>query len=213
MKKFILPAIGLCIAYFVVGWIAVQVAWLPNTQYHTYAIFVGIFASLLGWLAYVLPESAESAERRVAEAEVLRTMAQTIEGQTRQGQVTADTGERHPAVAVKKDEIEALVRKASLLLFLHDQVARNQARIVPMVESNQELSQLLADTRSLKKDLAKLGEEVAADPNVDFLNDIIERENMRDRYSSLAKWEKYLLISLKYIGQMATAFFLRPRRK
>lgn len=74
---------------------------------------------------------------------------------------------------IKKQEMEFLVKKASLSLFLQDQIERNQKMVTEKVESDPELKKLLEEITPLKEKLSKLEQEIKSDPNVDLLEEII----------------------------------------
>lgn len=74
---------------------------------------------------------------------------------------------------IKKQEMEFLVKKASLSLFLQDQIERNQKKVAEKVELDQELKEILSEIGPLKDKLNKLKQEIKSDPNVDLLEEII----------------------------------------
>lgn len=69
--------------------------------------------------------------------------------------------------------MEFLVKKASLSLFLQEQIERNQKMVTDKIVSDPELKKLLEEITPLKEKLRQLEQEIKSDPNVDLLEEII----------------------------------------
>ena len=180
MKKLIVLIVLFSIIYFVAGFTAVLVGWFPRDTYLTFSGIIGGLASVCGLLSFGIArkiskqdfEDIEAAYlKRISEtADTLKESNWTLVAKKKQLQ---GTEEELKKLELKKKEMEFLVKKASMSLFLQDQFERNQARILDLVDANTELKKLLDEAAPLKRKLSELDQEIAVDPNVKLLNEII----------------------------------------
>ncbi len=71
--------------------------------------------------------------------------------------------------------MEFLVRKASLSLFLQDQVERNETRVLKLISEDKELIRSLEEIMANREKLAALDEEIKVSEQVELLEEIIKR--------------------------------------
>jgi hypothetical protein len=138
LKRIIVFIVMLCALYFIGGLVAIQFGWLTQATYNYYAALFGGLASVFGLLSLTLPRLTSSDLRQV-EYESLQNVTKTIgEIQERAKELSAKEQEL-AQLNLQKAEMELLVRKASMNLFLQDQLERTQDRIAVIVNGNGEL--------------------------------------------------------------------------
>lgn len=95
--------------------------------------------------------------------------------------------------------MEFLVRKASLSIFLQDQLKKQTERIGDLVKGSKELQGLVVEYTDTLKKLNALNEEIEEDPNVKVLREII--------FMAKAKKDSYesdpLLFFARRVGEVA----------
>jgi len=201
-KKLLVVVVALCALYFIGGFFAVKFEWLSEENYNSYATIFGGLASVFGLLSFTLPRLTTTDLREV-EYESLQKVTKTVgELQQRANELSAKEQEL-ARLNLQKAEMELLVRKASITLFLQDQLERSQDRIVSIVSSNSELQQLLSDVNPIKEKLTALQEQITKNEHVDLLLEIMESARVRDPYAGLSEGEKQLLAINKLVESAA----------
>lgn len=84
------------------------------------------------------------------------------------------------SLAVKKKEMELLVKKASLALFLKEQYANQEKQILDELAKSDTLGKSLHSASETAAKIAALNEEIEVDPNVTQLREIIARASRRE---------------------------------
>lgn len=180
MKKLIVSIVMISILYFVLGFVAVLLGWFPKETYLNLSGIMGGLASVCGLLAFGISRKISKEDFEDIESSYLKKISQTADKLKEKNDELVNkakqinnTEEELRKLEIRKGEMEFLVKKASLSLFIQDQLDRNQKRILELVDSNPELKRLLDENEPLKKRLLKLTQEIKTDPNVELLNDII----------------------------------------
>jgi ribosomal protein L9 len=75
---------------------------------------------------------------------------------------------------IKKNELEYLIKKASMSLFLKDQLERTDSRITEIANENKELYRLITQRKTILQQLKETDEEIKLNPNIDLINEILE---------------------------------------
>lgn len=179
MRRLYAVIILLCIAYFVGGWIAVLLGIVTRDDYFTYAGVVGGLASVAGLLALTRPAITQS-DFKAIELDTIRSMAETAEQLNQLQTQRARTAQEIDNLEVKKKEMELLVQKASLALFLKEQYAHHERQILDEVTKNPRLQQSLASASESAAKIEALDDDIAADPNVRQLREIIDTASRRE---------------------------------
>lgn len=172
MRRLFAIIILLCIIYFLGGWVAVWVGLLDRSDYFTYAGIVGGLASVAGLFALTRPAISKS-DVQAVEIEALRSMAETAGKLQELEAARSKTQEEIGSLAVKKREMELLVKQASLALFLQEQHSHHERQILEEVEKNTQLAEHLRKAREVSDKLAALNEQIDLDPNVAQLKEVI----------------------------------------
>ena len=205
MRKLYAVIILVCIAYFVGGWIAVKFALVTRDDYFAYAGIVGGFASVAGLLALTRPPITQSDFKDV-ELETLKSVTATAE-QLRDLQSTrARTVQEIDDLEVKKKEMELLVKKASLALFLKEQYSYHERQVLEEIAKNDHLKRSLENATESAAKVAALDEEIEVDPNVRQLREIISAATRRaptfeDALNDLTPLTRALFISIRSLNR------------
>lgn len=174
MRKILLTVIILGVLYFILGFIAVQFDWMAASNYNSYATIVGGVATLCGLITFVLPKIS-SKDIEILEIESLKRVAKIAEElNTKNTELNLKTTEITKLEQQKK-ELEFLVRKASLSLFLQDQIERNEKRVLEMINANQEILRCIEEIKLNREKLTALEEEIKLSDQVVLLEEIIYR--------------------------------------
>lgn len=185
MRRIFAAIILLCIVYFLGGWIAVHYGWFENETYYSYAGIVGGLASVVGLLSFTRPTISHS-DLKALELDSLKSITDTSEKLQELERKRAEKEGEIEDLDLKKQEMELLVRKASLALFLKERYEHHQKFILNRIEDDQDLSDSLAEAQDISQKLSALDEEIEADPNVSVLKDIMSAASRRERTVSEA---------------------------
>ena len=172
MRRIFAIIILVCIIYFLGGWIAVWLEWFKKDDYFAYAGIVGGLASVAGLFALTRPALSKS-DVQAIELDALRSMTETAAQLQALEAARSKTQEEIGSLAVKKQEMELLVKKASLALFLKEQHAHHERRILEEIDRNAQLKEHLEKSQDVSQKLAALDEEIDANPNVTQLKEVI----------------------------------------
>lgn len=172
MRRVFAIVILLCIIYFLGGWIAVHFRLLPKDDYFAYAGIVGSLASVAGLFALTRPALSKS-DVQAVELEALKSMTETASQLQNLEVARSKTEEEIGGLELKKREMELLVKKASLALFLKEQYAHHERQILDEIDRNSSLQESLSKARETSEKLAALNEEIELSPNVALLKEII----------------------------------------
>ena len=158
MRKLYALVILVCVVYFIGGWIAVKVEWVTRDDYFAYAGIVGGLASVAGLLALTRPPLTQSDFKEV-ELETLKSMTATAEQLRDLQSARAKTVQELDTLEVKKKEMELLVRKASLALFLKEQYAHHEREVLNEIAKNDHLARALKSAGESAAKVAALDED------------------------------------------------------
>lgn len=190
-----------CVVYFVGGWIASKFGLVTREDYFAYAGIVGGLASVAGLLALTRPAITQS-DFKSAEIAALKSMAVTAEQLEKLQSTRAKTEQEIDGLAIKKKEMELLVKKASLALFLKEQYAHHERQVTEELARNDRLRIALDSASESAEKIRALDEEIAVDPNVSQLREIIKAASRR---------EPTLDEMLQDLGPLPKAIFMATR--
>jgi hypothetical protein len=179
-NKFLQFVIIIAIAYFLFGYLAVIFNLFEKTIYLSVSAFIGSFASVAGLLSFSMKRiqkqdieeiGIEYFKQVVDAAEKLKQKERDLIDKEK---ILNDKENEISKLEIKKIEIEYLIKKASMSLFIKDQLNRIENRIVEITVENKELSTLLEQRTKISKQLIELGEEINSHENSELINEIIE---------------------------------------
>lgn len=211
MRRLFAVIILLCIAYFVGGWIAVLLGVVTRDDYFAYSGVVGGLASVAGLLALTRPAITQS-DFQAIEIETIRSMTDTAEQLNQLQTQRTRTAQEIDNLEVKKKEMELLVRKASLALFLKEQYAHHERQIIEEVGKNPRLRQSLEGASESAAKIAALDEDISSDPNVHQLRQIITAASRRaptldEALNDLTPLTRTLFVLVRALSRALTEAF------
>ena len=179
MRKIFAGIILFCIAYFFGGWFGISFGWLSKEEYFAYAGIVGGLASVAGLFALTRPALSKS-DVQAIELESLKSMTKTAEElqnlEIARSRAKGELGD----LEVKKKEMELLVKKASLALFLKEQYEHYEKQVLDEVAKNSQLQECLEKAADASTKLRALNEDISSHPNVAQLREVIASASRRE---------------------------------
>ncbi len=216
MKKLLVWIVVLAIVYFVLGYIAVLLNWFDKEAYLTLSAIIGSLASVSGLLAFTTNKiekddiekiGIEYFKKVVESAEELKEKEQELI--SKEKALTAKDKEIKE-LDIKKNEMEYLVRKASMSLFLKDQLERTDLRIIEISEENKELNKLLIQRITIIHKLKEVEEEIDSNSNVDLISEIVSTTKLRLSSKPTKKRPKtFLEFTLSIAEEIAKTLVIR----
>ena len=190
------------------GWFAVYFKILNKDTYILYAGIVGGLASVVGLLSFTRPAITKTDLQEI-EMESLLSVAKTSEELNNLEKERAKTEEELGDLAVQKKEMELLVKKASLALFLKEQHSYIENKIVDELKRNESLSINLEKINDVSEKLSALNEEIDSDPNVSQLREVIRTASKRqptldDVINDMPHFSKFVFLFTRELSRSIT---------
>lgn len=173
MRKTMVILLPLCILYFLVGGILVLLKVIELQTYLAGAGIVGTIASVLGLLSFLRP-ALTRADILNIEAESLKALGEVSSEIKKLEETRSQTATQINDLETQKREMELLVRKASMSLFLKEQYDHQKKLILDHLQKEQKLQTALSELSAVDRKLAALDEEIEKDENVELLLKIIK---------------------------------------
>lgn len=164
--------ITVCILYFIIGGILALIGWFPADKYAITGGVVGGLASVLGLISLARPGLSQHDLDNI-ESDSLRKLAETTDKIKELDAARTATKEELDTLELQKQEMELLVQKASLSLFLREHRRLYEKWIQEEIQQNRELQRQLHELVAIDQKLDALNEEIESDPNVDLVKEII----------------------------------------
>ncbi|MBI3727041.1 MAG: hypothetical protein HY254_01765 [Burkholderiales bacterium] len=179
VRKLYVVLIVLSLIYFAFGWVATKFDLVTREEYFAYVGLVGSLGTVAGLLALTRPTISQSDFKSV-EIETLKSVTETVEQLSLLQSASAKTRQELDGLEVKKKEMELLVKKASLALFLKEQYSFYERQVIEEIEKNDRLSKALLNASECASKVLALNEEIEIDPNVNQLKEIISAASRRE---------------------------------
>lgn len=179
MRKTFAIIILCCIGYFLGGWFSVELGWIQQESYFSYAGIVGALASVVGLVSLTRPPIS-STDLLDLDLDSLKSITETAEELRELEREKTRTKDELGNLDIKRREMELLVQKGSLSLFLKEKLAHHENRILERVQADKELKEDVAKVQEISEKLSALNEEIDSDPNVSQLNEIVAAANRRE---------------------------------
>lgn len=174
MKKITGFFIVLVVLFFIAGYILVVFNILEQELYNQIATILGGLASTVGLLAFVLP-SLRTSDIKNIELDTLKSLAKTAE-EIQKKEAELKTRESDISrLELQKEELEFLVKKASLNLFFKEQLERYYETLDKQISNNKEINRTLNEIRELEFKVNELDIEIDKNPNTDYIIEIIKK--------------------------------------
>jgi predicted nucleic acid-binding Zn-ribbon protein len=215
MKRILVGIVLLAIAYFIFGFAAVKLKWLDDSMYYNLSAIIGGIASVSGLLAFASNKiekkdieavGVEYFKKVVESAEELEVKELELANKDKQ---LSHKEKELKELEIKKHEMEFLVRKASMSLFLSDQFERTEDRISEIMDNNKELSRLITERQNLADKLKELQEEINKSEDVELLSSIIT--SSKNRHKHVRKRPSNFFEALWDVTETIAETFLRVK--
>ena len=178
MRRIFVVIILLCVLYFLGGWVAVLLGWVTKDEYFAYAGVVGGLASVAGLVSLTRPAITPSDVQNI-EASAFRSIAETTTQLEGLRKARSLTEQEIGGLELKRKEMELLVKRASLALFLREQHAYHERAVLEELGRNARMQASLQEVTDTANKLAALNEEIETNPNVKELKEIIAAASRR----------------------------------
>lgn len=165
----------LCSAIFILlGAILTFFNYFDKVIYISIAGILGTLASLFGLLSLLRPGITKDDIQRIEYDSIIALKNVSDELKTLE-QKKIEKDHELTDLEIKKKEMEFLVRKASMSLFLREQCKHYEQKIAEYLNNQPEISQYIQELIETQKKLYALNEEIEINPHVDLLKEIIMR--------------------------------------
>ncbi|WP_089726322.1 hypothetical protein [Candidatus Thiosymbion oneisti] len=179
-RRLIAALILTSILYFPLGWLAVQLSVLPRETYFSIAAIVGGLASIVGLVAFIRPPLSRADVKNIEWESIEEAAKAAKEVEELESRKVAAHSELDELTRTK-EEMEILVKKASLALFLREEQKRIEEEIVPVVAKDKALVAALRQHREYRARIQELDKEIEAHPDAELLSEIVFRARVRER--------------------------------
>lgn len=174
MRKFVLFCFVVAVLSYVLGAI---LAWrnflIDWDEYLKIVAVVGGLASVIGLLGLVLSPI------RDLNSQVLKDLAHTTEEFERKQEMLEKATQEIKTLELKKEDLNALVEKASLSLYYKAELKRMYDKLNKMIDSSEDISNLLKTIAKMEEDAQTLGCEIERNKDISVIISTIQKANER----------------------------------
>jgi hypothetical protein len=164
--------------FFGVGWALVKAGSIEKSTYVNLAGIVGGVASVIGLIGLVRPPLT----RRDFEGVEWESLAKIAETEKQLAALDGKKAQAHSELQQltrTREELADLVKRASTVLFLREELDRSAEFIVTFLDKNPDLRKQLENHRENTRRLKSLNEELSAHPDVALIADVLSRVRIR----------------------------------
>lgn len=143
-------------------------------QYLTYGGIIGGLASIFGLFGFLRPPMSRNDMQNI-EIESLKKVVEASEEIQRLEDAQSHQITKIDELEKQRKEMEFLVRKASMSLFLQEQRKYLSKQVLSYIDSSDELRDQLESLTEIDEKLETLEEEIEQDANVEQLKQVIKQ--------------------------------------
>ena len=174
MRKLVLFCFVVAVLSYVLGailaWRNLLIDW---DEYLKIVAVVGGLASVIGLLGLVLSPI------RDLNSQVLKDLAHTTEELERKQEMLEKATQEIKTLELKKEDLNALVEKASLSLYYKAELKRMYDKLNKMIDSSEDISNLLKTIAKMEEDAQTLGCEIERNKDISVIISTIQKANER----------------------------------
>lgn len=167
------------VLYSLIGFILVLLGKFKLTDFITWFGILGGIVSVVGLLSF-FQRSTMKEDLKEIQLDTLREIADSSRKLENVEIVRQETEKSINALELQRQQMEVLIKKASLSLFLQEQHNLYKNKIVETLSANNELSANLNKLLDIDQKLEALEEEIVKDENVDLLKEIIREVKRKE---------------------------------
>lgn len=198
-----------CLIFFVGGILGVWAGWLTSERYVVITGVLGGVASVVGLISLARP-SLKQDDLAMLELGSLKQIAENSEEIKRLEMARATAQQEIGNLEAQKRQMQLLVEKGSLSLFLQEQRRTHEKRIRDELSRNETLAGSLEQLGAIDQKLTALQEEISKDPNVELLQRVIEAAKQKPEERPFSEYPP-LTRALLTLARHVTQMFLRLR--
>lgn len=173
MKRITSIVIILVVVFFVIGYLLVIAGWMNQSTYNQIATIAGGLASTVGLLTFVLP-GLKTSDIKSIEIETLKSLAKTAEEIQQKEKELNKKQDDLTKLELQQQELEFLVKKASLNLFFKEQMEKYYETLDRQITENREISRTINEIKELEYKIDELEIEINQSQNTEQIMKIIE---------------------------------------
>lgn len=175
MRKIAIAGFFLALVIFVAGAIMALLDFLIDWElYWKITGCVGGLASVVGILGLVSNPLAD-ADIRKLHSKSLKELAETAKQiESKEGELK-QANDKVASLQLKSEELEVLVKKASLSLYYNDELQHNYQKLLSLVQKNQELKDVIVNIQQTEEDAKALNAEIEQNDDVKDIIDMINK--------------------------------------
>ena len=174
MRKLVLFCFVVAVLSYVLGailaWRNLLIDW---DEYLKIVAVVGGLASVIGVIGLVLSPI------RDLNSQVLKDLAHTTEEFERKQEMLEKATQEIKTLELKKEDLNALVEKASLSLYYKAELKRMYDKLNKMIDSSEDISNLLKTIAKMEEDAQTLGCEIERNKDISVIISTIQKANER----------------------------------
>ena len=174
MRKFALICFIVAILCYGLGAIFAYNEWLIDwDDYQKIVAVVGGLASVVGILGLA------SNPIKNLNSNILKELAQKTEEYEKKQEKLQKATDQIAKLELKKEDLEALVEKASLSLYYKAELKRMYDKLGELVEKNDDISKLIDGIKNMESDATDLECKIDKDENIKEIIETIQKANDR----------------------------------
>lgn len=178
MRRFCTVLVFLSMAYFIIGGFFCYLNKFELPVYLNGMAIVGFVMTIVCIYSLSKPVITQS-DLEQLEASSLESITKTVVELKSLQTNKNSTQEEIIDLERKRKEMELLIKKASMALFFREQLNYHERRILSEINGSESLSHSLSEIKEIKIKLSALDEEIACDPEVEFLHSILLEASKR----------------------------------
>lgn len=174
LRRIAILLILLTAIFFAVGWVFVSNGAIDQTTYINLAGIVGGLASVIGLIGLV----RSPLTRRDFENVEWESLAKIAETEKQLASLDGKKAQAHSELQQltrTREELADLVKKASALLFLREELDRSAQSIVTFLSNHPDFRDQLESHRDNTQRLNTLNEEMSVHPDVELIFEVLSR--------------------------------------
>lgn len=146
---------------------------VESEQYNQFAAVMGGVASIMGLASLIRPPITPNDIEELDVASIKRLTRSAEELADMRGKRSA-AEEEIAKLEEQRTEMEIIVKKASMSVFLVERLSRYESLIIDILDDNDELRSYIYEYRKTKDRLDALSEEIESNENIEIINAVID---------------------------------------
>ena len=172
-RLYIAITLLVCLISLAIGYIMMLYGSVESEQYNQFAAVMGGVASIMGLASLIRPPITPNDIEELDVASIKRLTRSAEELADMRGKRSA-AEEEIAKLEEQRTEMEIIVKKASMSVFLVERLSRYESLIIDILDDNDELRSYIYEYRKTKDRLDALSEEIESNENIEIINAVID---------------------------------------